>query len=71
MGLGASLQHFNPVMGKMIYETWHIDRTWKLLAQMPFGAIVETPADKPKLPLEGRHFGYGRRGADTEENPRR
>lgn len=61
MGLGASLQHFNPVIDETIYDTWKIDRSWKLVAQMPFGAAIDLPPAKPKLSLEERRFVYGQR----------
>jgi len=35
-GLGASLQHYNPLIDQETAETWDINPDWKLLAQMPF-----------------------------------
>lgn len=43
-GLGASLQHYNPLVDEEIARTWDIPASWKLRAQMPFG----TPLGEPK-----------------------
>jgi len=37
-GIGASLQHYNPVVDKAVAETWDIPASWLLRAQMPFGS---------------------------------
>jgi predicted oxidoreductase (fatty acid repression mutant protein) len=36
-GLGASLQHYNPLIDEEVKSEWNIPDTWKLIAQMPFG----------------------------------
>jgi len=46
MGLGASLQHYNPIADVKIRERWALPVDWKLLAQMPFGSIESEPSDK-------------------------
>jgi predicted oxidoreductase (fatty acid repression mutant protein) len=51
-GLGASLQHYNPLIDKEIQRTWNIPETWKLRAQMPFGIPTAQPAGKDFLPIE-------------------
>lgn len=53
-GFGASLQHYNPVIDEAVKEAWDIPRTWKLIAQMPFGKPVAPPAEKEFQPLAGR-----------------
>lgn len=35
--IGASLQHYNPVIDAQVAATWGIPSSWKLRAQMPFG----------------------------------
>lgn len=40
-GLGASLQHYNPVIDDALAEMFDIPDHWQLLAQMPFGGIEE------------------------------
>ncbi|NLM17022.1 MAG: nitroreductase family protein [Candidatus Riflebacteria bacterium] len=46
MGLGASLQHYNPVIDKKVREMFQIEPKYQLLAQMVFGNILEEPAPK-------------------------
>ena len=58
-GLGASLQHYNPLIDEEVAKTWNINPKWRLVAQMPFGAPVKTPAPKEFLPLEGRVIVHG------------
>ena len=43
VGLGATLQHYNPIIDQAVAEAWDIPTNWKLRAQMPFGSI-EAPA---------------------------
>lgn len=51
-GIGASLQHYNPVIDEDVVNTFGIDPTWKLVAQMPFGGADFEFTPKEKLPLE-------------------
>ncbi|MCH4542223.1 MULTISPECIES: nitroreductase family protein [Brucella/Ochrobactrum group] len=37
-GIGASLQHYNPLIDQEVAKTWDIPASWKLRAQMPFGS---------------------------------
>ena len=37
-GIGASLQHYNPVVDEAVAREWSIPDSWKLRAQMPFGS---------------------------------
>jgi predicted oxidoreductase (fatty acid repression mutant protein) len=37
-GVGASLQHYNPVIDAAVARTWNLPAAWKLRAQMPFGS---------------------------------
>ncbi len=53
-GLGASLQHYNPLIDQAVQQTWKLPESWKLIAQMPFGGIVQKPEPKTFLPLETR-----------------
>ena len=46
MGYGASLQHYNPLIDKAVAERWLINPDWKLIAQMPFGAPLDSPAHR-------------------------
>ena len=39
--IGASLQHYNPLIDDVIKQKFEIPSDWKFIAQMPFGGIVE------------------------------
>lgn len=54
LGLGASLQHYNPLIDNEVIKTWNLDREWKLIAQMPFGNPTEGPGDKTFEPIDER-----------------
>ncbi|PWB13246.1 nitroreductase [Acinetobacter sp. AM] len=38
-GLGASLQHYNPIVDEQVHNEWDIPQNWKLRAQLVFGSI--------------------------------
>lgn len=41
--IGASLQHYNPLVDDIVAREFNILPSWKLVAQMPFGGIVSVP----------------------------
>ena len=43
LNVGASLQHYNPVIDARVKEIFDIPENFKLVAQMPFGGIVSEP----------------------------
>lgn len=53
-GLGASLQHYNPIIDEEVKKQWNIPESWKLIAQMPFGKPASEPKEKQFQPLEER-----------------
>ena len=53
-GLGASLQHYNPIIDDKVHSEWDIPSSWRLIAQMPFGKPTGPAGDKDFLPLEKR-----------------
>ncbi len=53
-GIGASLQHYNPLIDDVVKQTWKLPETWQLIAQMPFGTPIATPGDKEFKPIEDR-----------------
>lgn len=53
-GLGASLQHYNPLIDAEVAKTWNLPRSWKLIAQMPLGKPTHPPGEKSFQPLEER-----------------
>lgn len=58
-GLGASLQHYNPLIDDEVKKEWSIPASWKLIAQMPFGNPTMEPGEKEFKPLEERIKVYG------------
>ncbi|SPQ21273.1 a5f9d116-f280-4aba-90a4-b8166b1e14ee [Thermothielavioides terrestris] len=59
-GLGASLQHYNPLIDAKVAEEWKLPATWKLTAQLVFGgrASNELP-EKTFEPLETKLKVFG------------
>lgn len=53
-GLGASLQHYNPVIDQDVKEAFHIPASYKLIAQMPFGSIEAEAGEPAAMPVEER-----------------
>ncbi|PTK57919.1 nitroreductase family protein, partial [Staphylococcus nepalensis] len=45
-GIGASLQHYNPLVDVAVAEAFDIPKTWKLVGQMPFGNVREEAGEK-------------------------
>lgn len=41
--IGASLQHYNPLIDDAIHQAFNLSDSWQLRAEMPFGSI-EAPA---------------------------
>jgi len=60
-GLGANLQHYDPLIDEFVQKTWGIDPDWKLNAQMVFGKPIEGkgPAAKTFQPIEERFKVFG------------
>ncbi|MEG0552607.1 MAG: nitroreductase family protein [Carnobacterium sp.] len=44
--IGASLQHYNPLIDDAVHSEWNLSSDWKLRAQMPFGSIEAPVQDK-------------------------
>lgn len=57
--VGASLQHYNPIIDKKVAEEWNIDEHWELNAQMVFGAIEQPAGDKAFKPVDERMKVFG------------
>ena len=54
LGVGANIQHYNPVIDDFVREKFGLPESWKLIAQMPFGGIVMEPAPKDKEDISER-----------------
>ena len=53
-GVGANLQHYNPVIDETVRKLLHLPGNYVLNAQMPFGGINSHPEDKPKEDISKR-----------------
>lgn len=53
-GLGASLQHYNPLIDEGVKEYWKLPASWRLIAQMPFGMPTAEPDAKTSQFVEDR-----------------
>lgn len=58
-GLGASLQHYDPLVDAETKKVWNLPASWKLLAEMPFGSVAAPAGAKDFSPLDGRVKVFG------------
>ena len=58
-GIGASLQHYNPLIDAAVAREWNIPASWTLRAQLVFGGIAAPAGDKTFAPLDGRFKVFG------------
>ena len=54
LGLGANLQHYNPLIDEPIKRIFDLPDSWDLVAQLVFGEKLEDPAQPPKVPTGTR-----------------
>jgi len=59
-GIGASLQHYNPLIDEKVREHFNLPVTWALVAQMPFGEPTAPAGEKTFKPLEDRVKVFGK-----------
>lgn len=52
--IGASLQHYNPVIDEQVSKAWNISADWKLRAQLVFGSIEQEAGEKAFMDDESR-----------------
>lgn len=45
-GLGANLQHYNPIIDEKVTSEWDLPKTWRLVAQMVFGSPTAPAGEK-------------------------
>lgn len=58
-GLGANLQHYNPLIDSRVASEWKIPDNWKLNAQLVFGGKTGEAGPKDFLPIEERLKVFG------------
>ncbi|TDP51084.1 nitroreductase family protein [Aminicella lysinilytica] len=54
LGVGANLQHYNPVIDEAVKGLFDIPESYHLVAQMPFGGIGAEPDPKEKEDIDLR-----------------
>ena len=59
-GVGANLQHYNPLPDAAIAREWNIPASWQLRAQIVIGGIEAPAGEKTYQPLEGRLKVFGK-----------
>lgn len=55
-GLGANLQHYNPLIDEKVAAQWGIDADWVLSAQLVFGKREGEAGPKEVSTIEGERF---------------
>jgi uncharacterized protein len=56
-GLGANIQHYNPLIDEEVRKIWNFDANWKLISQMVIGKPVgDRPKPKETKPVERRYL---------------
>lgn len=58
-GLGANLQHYNPLIDQKVAEAWKVPAAWKLNAQLVFGGKTGEASPKEFMPIEERVKVFG------------
>lgn len=58
-GIGANLQHYNPLPDAAIAQEWNIPDNWLLRAQMVIGGIEAPAGEKTFEPVENRLKVFG------------
>lgn len=53
-GLGASLQHYNPLIDEKVAKAFDVPTNWKLISQMPFGVATGEDAPLEYMPIDKR-----------------
>ena len=59
LNIGASLQHYNPIIDEEVDSTWNIDPEWNLVAQLVFGGIEQPAGEKEFAPVDSRLKVFG------------
>lgn len=54
LGIGANIQHYNPVIDEAVRSLFDLPESWQLVAQMPFGGIVEPAGEKGGEDVDAR-----------------
>ncbi|WP_448953853.1 nitroreductase family protein [Labrys neptuniae] len=66
-GIGASLQHYTPLVDETVQKEWDVPTSWKLYAQMPFGGHKAGFSEKSFIDDGKRFKVFGKLAARTPE----
>jgi predicted oxidoreductase (fatty acid repression mutant protein) len=58
-GLGANLQHYNPIIDQKVAREWGVPESWTLRAQMVIGGRAGEPGEKTFKPVKARCVVHG------------
>lgn len=58
-GVGANVQHYNPLIDEKAAAAWNIPAEWKLRAQMVFGGIAAPAEEKTFQDIDARMKVFG------------
>lgn len=58
-GLGANLQHYNPIIDQKVAKAWSVPESWVLRAEMVIGGRVAEAGEKTFKPVEERFLVHG------------
>lgn len=58
-GLGANLQHYNPLIDARVADTWKVPADWKLAATLVIGGKGGEAGPKDFLPQEQKFKSFG------------
>ncbi len=53
-GVGANLQHYDPLIDEWVIRKTGVPASWKLMSQMTFGKILAPAGEKTFVPIEER-----------------
>lgn len=51
-GIGANVQHYNPLIDDAVRDAFGIPADWKLIAQMPFGEVTAPAGEREHMPVD-------------------
>lgn len=58
LGLGGSLQHYNPLVDAVVASEFNIPEGWQLVAQMPLGKPVDEHSIKDKVETDKKVLSF-------------
>lgn len=53
-GIGANLQHYNPLIDEAVKSRYKVPESWSLVAQLNFGGIAASADEQQRKPANER-----------------